>query len=187
MLTDLEIVQIVDNEIASIWKNEIKTDYESGWLLKEDTLKNALYFHLRNRLGKLFDENDIRIFTEFTDCEFKRSGYRPDMVIAKINTDSDANYWGDAVTKCLAVIELKYKTGFNASEDIYADYDKLQYYVETLGIGCKLYMATIWEYEDDETAWAGEGSLWVKGRVTELNASYKRDTNCDPQFYVVKH
>ena len=82
---------------------------------------------------------------------------------------------------------MKYKTGFPASEEIYADYDKLQYYVETLGIGCKLYMATIWEYEDDETAWVGEGSLWAKGKVTELNASYKRDTNCEPQFYVFKH
>ena len=187
MLTDLEVIQMVDEALESIWKNEIKADYESGWLLKEDTLKNAMYFHLRNRLGKLFDENDIRIFTEFTDCKFKRSGYRPDMVIAKVDVDSNANYWGDAVTECLAVIELKYKTGFTASEEIYADYDKLQYYVETLGVGSKLYMATIWEYEDDESAWAEEDSSWIKGRVTELNASYKRNADNELQFYVVRH
>ena len=186
MLTNIEATQMITEAIESIWKNEIKADYEGGWLLKEDTLKNAMYFHLRGRLGKLFDDNDIRIFTEFTDCEFKHSGYRPDMVIAKVDTNSDASYWGDAVTECLAVIELKYKTGFTASEEIYADYDKLQYYMETLGIGCRLYMATIWEYEDDKTPWA-EDDDWIKGRVTELNASYKRNSKYEPQFYIVRH
>ena len=108
------------------------------------------------------------------------------MVIARVNADSDESYWGNAVTNCLAVIELKYKTGFNASEEIYADYDKLRYYVETLGIDSKLYMATIWEYEDDETAWAKDAD-WLKGRVTELNASYKRGSANEPQFYVYPH
>ena len=186
MLCDLDVIQVVDEAIVSIWQHEIKADYEAGWLLKEDTLKNALYFHLRSKLGKLFDENDIRIFTEFTDWKFKHSGYRPDMVIARVNTDSDESYWGDAVTNCLAIIELKYKTGFNASEEIYADYDKLRYYVEALGIDSKLYMATIWEYEDDETAWA-EDADWLRNRVTELNASYKRGSANEPQFYVYPH
>ena len=186
MLSNLDIMQAIDEAITSIWKHEIKADYEDGWLLKEDTLKNALYFHLRSKLGKLFDENDIRIFTEFTDWTFKHSGYRPDMVIARVNADSDESYWGNAVTNCLAVIELKYKTGFTASEEIYADYDKLRYYVETLGVDSKLYMATIWEYEDDETAWA-EDADWLRGRVTELNASYKRDSANEPQFYVYPH
>ena len=186
MLSDVDIIQIIDEAIISIWTHEIKADYESRWLLKEDTLKNALYFHLRSKLGKLFDENDIRIFTEFTDWKFKHSGYRPDMVIARVKPDSDESYWGDAITNCLAVIELKYKTGFAASEEIYADYDKFRYYVETLDIDSKLYMATIWEYEDDETAWA-EDAVWVIGKLTELNASYKRSSDCVPQFYVVPH
>lgn len=186
MLTNLELVRKIEEALESIWKNEIRADYEGGWLLKEDTLKNAMYFHLRNRLAKTLDGNGIRIFTEFTDCEFKHSGYRPDMVIAKVDADSNANYWGDAVTECLAVIELKYKTGFAASEEIYADYDKLKYYVETLGLECKLYMATIWEYEDEESPWADDAE-WLKGRVTELNASYKQNSNYEPQFYVVRH
>ena len=186
MLSDIDIIRLVDEAITSIWTDKIKTDYEDGWLLKEDTLKNALYFHLRSKLGNLFEENDIRIFTEFTDWKFKHSGYRPDMVIARVNTDSDESYWGDAVTNCLAVIELKYKTGFNSSEEIYADYDKLRYYIETLGVDSKLYMATIWEYEDDETAWA-EDAAWTLGKLTELNASYKRNSDCVPQFYVVTH
>lgn len=186
MLNDLDIIQVIDEAIISIWQHKIKADYEAGWLLKEDTLKNALYFHLRSKLGKLFDENDIRIFTEFTDWKFKHRGYRPDMVIARVNTDSSESYWGHAVTNCLAVIELKYKTCFTASNEIYADYDKLRYYVETLGIDTKLYMATIWENEDDETAWADDAD-WTIGKLTELNASYKRDSDYVPQFYVVPH
>ena len=186
MLTDSDIILAIEAAMTSTWMNEIKADYEHGWLLKEDTLKNAMYFHLRNKLGWFFDSNNIRIFTEFTDWKFKSSGYRPDMVIAKVDTDSDADYWGNTVTECLAVIEFKYKTGFASSESIYADYKKLRYYVENLGLNSKLYMATIWEYEDDETPWV-ENADWLTGRVIELNASYKRNVSCLPQFYVVKH
>ena len=52
MLSDPNIIQVIDEAIVSIWEHEIKADYENGWLLKEDTLKNALYFHLRNRLSR---------------------------------------------------------------------------------------------------------------------------------------
>lgn len=185
-MTKESMAEIIDETIISVWTNEIQNDYKKLWLLKEDSLKNALYFHLRTHLGKLFDENDIRIFTEFTDHKFKHSGYRPDMVIAKINPDADVAYWGDAVTECIAVIELKYKTGFAANEEIYSDYDKLKYYIDTLGVKSKLYMATIWEYEDDETAWL-ENMEWALDKVVELNASYKRNSDYEPQFYVVKH
>ena len=180
------IAEIIDETIISVWKHEIQNDYKKLWLLKEDSLKNALYFHLRTNLGKLLDENDIRIFTEFTDGEFKHSGYRPDMVIAKIDPDADVAYWGDAVTECIAVIELKYKTGFAANEEIYSDYNKLKYYVDTLGVNSKLYMATIWECEDDESAWL-QDTEWAADKVVELNASYKRGSDYEPQFYVVRH
>ena len=170
-MSELNIAQIVDKTIISVWENEIKNDYKKLWLLKEDSLKNALYFHLRTNLEKIFAENNIRIFTEFTDYKFKHSGYRPDMVIAKIDPDADVAYWGDAVTECIAVIELKYKTGFAANEEIYSDYDKLKYYIDILGVNSKLYMATIWECEDDASSWIRKNAAWAKGRVTELNAS----------------
>lgn len=185
-MTGRDIAKIIDEAIISVWKNEIQNDYKNLWLLKEDSLKNALYFHLRTNLEKILDENDVWIFTEFTDCEFKHSGYRPDMVIAKIDPDADVAYWGDAVTECIAVIELKYKSGFAANEVICSDYDKLKYYIETLGVNSKLYMATVWECEDDQTAWIDDAP-WAKGRVTELNASYKRGSDYEPQFYIVEH
>jgi len=48
-------------------------------------------------------------------------------------------------------------------------------------------MATIWEYEDDASGWIRKNAAWAKGRVTELNASYKRNSDDETQFYVVKH
>ena len=186
MRTDAEFMQIIDEAIKSIWVNEIRNDYENRRLLKEDTLKNALYYHLRNRIGWLCDECDLRIFTEFTDGKFRGTGRIPDMVIARMDMKKDVRYWGDAVTECLAVIEIKYKANAGASRDIFADYDKLRYYVEKLNVESKLYMATIWECEDDPTTWERKNAAWAKGKVTELNASFKRGT-WDMQFYVAEH
>lgn len=180
------LINKIDYTIKYIWENKIKEDYNNGWLLKEDTLKNAFYFHLRSILGDLLDKNDIRVFTEFTDEKFKGTGYRPDMVIAKVNFDSDDSYYENYITDCLAVIEFKYKQGFNSSNDIYEDYKKLHKYVDNLKINCRLYMATIWEYEDDETYWEPKNSQWASGKLTELNASYKRNSD-EMNFYICEH
>ena len=181
-----QIINCIDATIQKIWENEIKKDYNNGWLLKEDTLKNAFYFHLRKKLGNFFEENDIRIFTEFTDEKFKGTGRRPDMVIAKVDFDKDVSYFGDSVTECLAVIEFKYKSGFTASNDIYEDYKKMRWYANKLKAEGNLYMATIWECEDDETAWENENNKWAIGKLVELNASYVRGTK-EMRFYVKSH
>ena len=136
---------------------------------------------MRKALEEMFDQEDVRIFTEFTDAKFKHSRCRPDMVIAKVDTDKPVKYWGDAVTECLAVIEIKNKTGFRVHEEIEADYEKLRYYAECLGVKGHLYMATIWEYEDEPATWIRKNAAWAKGKVTELNASYEigSDKKCD--------
>lgn len=186
MRTDAEFMQIIDEAIQSIWANEIKSDYNDNWIMNEDGLKTALYFHLRKRLESVFAEHNLRIFTEFKDAEFSESGFRPDMVIARIDMNSDAEYWRGAVTDCLAVLELKFKSRFPDKEAIYADYEKLRAYTERLDLSCRLYMATIWECEDDPTTWIRKNAAWAKGKVTELNASFSRKTG-EPQFYVAPH
>ena len=186
MRTDAEFMQIIDEAIQSIWANEIKSDYNDNWIMNEDGLKTALYFHLRKRLEPVFAEHNLRIFTEFKDAEFSESGFRPDMVIARINMNSDADCWRGAVTDCLAVLELKFKSRFLDKEAIYADYEKLRAYTERLDLSCRLYMATIWECEDDPTTWIRKNAAWAKGKVTELNASFSRKTG-EPQFYVAPH
>ena len=173
-----EMIDKINLTIQRIWKYDISKDYNNGWLLKEDTLKNAFYFHLRRRLGKFFDENNIRIFTEFTEDKFKGTHCRPDMVIAKVNDNEELEY--------LAVIEFKYKKGFTTSNSIYADFKKLRKYVNDFHIGCKLYMATIWEYEDDETCWEPEKNKWAENKLVELNASYKSKPY-KMRFYIKEH
>ena len=186
-MMNTEIQTIIHKTLTEIWEKDIPGDYNDRWLLKEDTLKNALYFHLRSQLGTLFDENNIRIFTEFTDEKFKGSGYRPDIVIVRIDPNKPVSYWGNAVVECLAVIEIKYKAGFKPHEEIKADYEKLKYYAEDLTVTGNLYMATIWEYEDDATTWIRKNAAWAKGKVTELNASYERGPNQKMRFYVHNH
>lgn len=186
MRTDAETIQFIDEAIKSVWENEIQSDYNANWLMNEDGLKNALYFHLRKRLEPILMENNLRILTEFKDAEFQGSKYRPDMVIAHVDMDSDADYWRQAVTNCVAVIELKFKSSFHDKETIYADYEKLKEYIESMRISGKLYMATIWECEDNQTTWIRKNAAWAKGKVTELNASLAWGT-CEPQFYVADH
>ena len=186
MHTDTEIMQHIDGVIKSVWENEIQCDYNANWIMNEDGLKTALYFHLRKHLEPVLVEYDLRIFTEFKDAEFSKSGFRPDIVIARIDMNSQADYWRDAVTDCFAVLELKFKSRFLDKEAIYADYEKLKKYTEKLNLSCRLYMATIWEYEDDRTTWERKNAAWAKGKVTELNASFARGTS-EPQFYVAEH
>ena len=172
---DKEILEIIHRRIKYIWEEKIKEDYTDGWLLKEDTLKNALYHHLRNELSSVFAENDIRIFTEFTDGKFKGTNKRPDMVIATTHTK-----------ELIAVIEIKYKKA-NIVDPIYADYDKLEDYINRLNVDAHLYMATIWEEFDEPTSWIRKNASWAKGKVTELNASYIIGSDYEPQFYVYEH
>ena len=177
------ILKEINNIIKSIWVNDIKLDYDNGHLLKEDTLKNSLYFHLRTKLSDILEENDLRIFTEYNSGIFKGTEYRPDMVIAKVDFDCDSNNYEDWIQECLCIIEIKYKQGFHSSESISKDFDKIKLYIENFKSDCQYYMATIWEYEDEATSWI-DNDEWAKGKLTELNASFEND---EMRFYVIQH
>ncbi len=182
-----ELIKLIDKTLVDIWENEIKSDYNKEWLLQEDPLKCAIYFHLRNRLGTIFEENGVRIYTEYRGKPFSDGHKKPDMVIARINTEMDYEYLGEAIEEILAVIEIKLKNGFIASNTIYNDYEKLKYYAQELAVSAKLYMATIWEYEDEPTTWERKNSAWAKGILTELNASYVKGGDYEMRFYVCPH
>ena len=57
MRAGAEIMQIIDDAIRSVWETDIKSDYDANWIMNEDGLKNALYFHLRMRLERILVEN----------------------------------------------------------------------------------------------------------------------------------
>ncbi len=147
-----EILYQIDTAIKYIWTYAIKLDYDKDYLLKEDTLKNALYFHLRNKLSALLEKHNLRIFTEFNTDIFRGTGYRPDMIVAQIKDEAEG-FLGDCIEDYACIIELKFKGSFQGAEDILEDYDKIRHYIEDLKINCNYYMATIWEYEDKATSW----------------------------------
>lgn len=100
----------IDYAIKMTWLEDISQDYRKGYLLKEDTLKNSLYFHIRRRLENLFDMYNIRMYTEYNETTLKANKMRADIAIVEINHKGEAYYLGDRIEKVLAIIELKYDT-----------------------------------------------------------------------------
>ncbi|WP_078427645.1 hypothetical protein [Alkalihalobacterium alkalinitrilicum] len=98
---------LIDQTIKDVWVKNIFEDYQSSYLLKEDTLKNALYYHLRNQLQSILAKYNLRIFTEF---HYK--GVIADLAIVVLNgLDDHTGHLKDEVIDVLAIIEVKYKHG----------------------------------------------------------------------------
>lgn len=84
---NIDTIKTIGNAIKEIWCNNIKYDYENFSLLKEDTLKNSFYFHLRNKLTDRFlEENRLKIYTEYY-----HDGLRADLVIAQLCEEPGLN------------------------------------------------------------------------------------------------
>ncbi len=182
-----EIFDTIHRRIKYIWEERIKEDYELDWLYRESTLKSALYHHIRTECSDLFQKEDIRLFTEFTDDKFNSMKCRPDLVIAKVDSEKGKyNYYSEAIGSILAVFEIKFISTEKEADRVYADYKKLEEYINN-GIDAHLYMVTIWECEDDDTSWIRKNAKWAKGRVTELNALIKKKSDWETQFYVFEH
>lgn len=104
-MPDESIVRLIDKTIKEIWVNEIKKDYDEDYLLKEDSLKNSLYFHIRSKLGNVLRDNNLRIYPEFYFPELK---YRADLAIVQMDTESENYYLKDRIKEVVAIFELKY-------------------------------------------------------------------------------
>lgn len=105
---------VVDEALRKIWAEDIAEDYKKGYLLREDSLKCALYFHLRNYLtDDWLKENKIRIFTEFPEfpSKLKATKLKPDISIVKMKTEFDPKHKSllDSIESVLVIIEIKFK------------------------------------------------------------------------------
>ena len=175
ILIQESIVRIIDNTIKEIWVNEIKDDYENDYLLKEDSLKSSLYYHLRTRLSDILKKYNLRIFTEYSFPELK---YRADMVIVQMDAESENYYLKERVSDIIAVFELKYVNGSSndkATEQwIKDDIQKFKQYIQKGKMNAQFYFAVIYENERTSLNWMDKRSSnhWAKGKVTELNASW---------------
>lgn len=181
-----EIYEEISKTIKIVWKKDIKKDYNESRLINEDTLKNALYYHLRRRIGKFLEENNLRIYTEFQDDELSQMKYRPDIVIAQMDFSRDKEYLIEEYKSCVAIIEIKFQGDtYSAPKKVYEDYEKMKKYAKKFGKSCLYYMATIWEAKDNsEKPWLDEED-WERGVLTELNASYNRKETM--KFAVIPH
>lgn len=174
-----EIITQIDAAIKSIWLNEIPKDYSGRHLLKEDSLKNAFYFHLRSALSTLLEKNNLRIFPEFNDASIKKKGYRADLAIVKV-PQCFTGYMGNAIKEedVYAIIELKYvsgrQSGINA---VLKDVQKLKQYIQQSKFPeCQYYLGIIHEtsFDSSQLWWLDKRQTnnWANGRVTELGACY---------------
>ncbi len=167
------IQEKIDSTVKHVWRKLIKRDYQNLYLLKEDTLKNALYFHIRNDLTDTFlEENNIRIYTEYY-----YKGMIADIVIVQLNEEPGyKDFIKDEVESVLAVIEIKYK-GAGNEKPFEDDVKKIDRYMTTPpNDQTQYYLAFIHEivYENNEgDSWLTKSQQeWAKGRVTELSGYY---------------
>ena len=167
-------MSLIDKTIKEIWVNEIKDDYEEDYLLKEDSLKNSLYYHLRSKLERVLREYDLRIFPEYYFPELK---YRADLAIVQMDAKSENYYLKERVNDVIAIFELKYVNASNndkATEQwIMDDIRKFKRYIQKGKVDAQFYFAVIYENERAALKWMDKRSSnhWAKGRVAELDAS----------------
>lgn len=170
-MIDKSIIVEMDQIIKDIWTNEIIEDYNNDCLLKEDSLKCSLYFHLRKKLEKILEENNLRIYPEyyFTDMH-----YYADIAIVMIDPNLDTSYLVDKVIDVIAIFELKYDGGNSIGVDsvIRKDIQKVKNYIQSGKYLCQYYFVVIYETDCDYLNWLDKRSAnkWAKGYVTELNA-----------------
>lgn len=107
-------------------------------------MKCAFYHHLRTKLGKLLNENNLCIYTEYLGSEFKELGYRPDMVVVKMKKDCDEKYLINHIEEVVVAFEFKFKDKYEFNT-IVADADKIYNYIKRINNNCQYVMAIIHE------------------------------------------
>lgn len=176
---DPQLLDCIDSMIRYIWENEMPKDYEEGWLLKEDTLKNSLYFYIRKHLEPIMEKHDLRIYTEY---KIAKEPYRADLVIAKLKPmeqRAESEYLLDTIEEIPILMELKYKEWAPDMESVIRkDVEKIRNYISR-NVANHYYLVTIFEAEGDDVFFInGMRDTWAKGKVTELAAGYINGELC---------
>jgi hypothetical protein len=179
------VIKKIDRIIKRIWIENISSDYKNLHLLKEDTLKNCFYYHLRRKLGTRFlEENSIRIFTEFNDGDLKSKGFRADMAIVELGKNTD-EYIGDNIKSIIALIEFKLGCNYTSDNYFYDDINKVKNYIRDIKVDCLCYLGFIAEKEYSYPDWLDGRQInnWANKKVAILSANYISE-NDDLQFFI---
>lgn len=168
-----EVINTIDRVIKEIWITNVSKDYSNWYMLKEDSLKCCIYYHLRNQLDPLLRENNLRIYPEFY---FSDLSYRADLAIVQIDPDDEEEYLANSVTDIVAIIEIKYTSSTSNSTTAWVKKDiaKIKNYIQSGKLlNCQFYFAVIYEVECTSLHWMDNN--WASGYVTELDAGYIND------------
>ncbi len=159
----------IDKVLKDFWTNYLPKEYNNDNLLKEDSLKCLMYYHLRTYLSDTWlNKHRIRIFPEFNLPHRKRA----DIAIVQLIPAQQriGKHLSNCVAKVIAIIELKYKIA-DVVDAFYSDVKKLHEYSK-IYTDCQLYAGFIHEerYNDTNCSWfdGRKTSRWAKGRVTEM-------------------
>lgn len=159
----------IDKVLKNFWFNVLPKEYNNDNLLKEDSLKCLMYYHLRTNLSDAWlNRHRLRIYPEFIITPGKRA----DIAIVQLlpAAQREGKHLSNCVEKVLAIIELKYKSA-DVIDDFYADVKKLHGYSK-LFPDSQLYAGFIHEerYNDGNCSWfdGRQTSRWAKGRVAEM-------------------
>ncbi|WP_092249282.1 hypothetical protein [Lacrimispora sphenoides] len=171
---DKTVLVEIDRTIKEIWKVDVKSDYDKYRLLREDSLKCALYYHMRRKLDSILKENNLRIYPEYY-INMGGLKYRPDIVIVKVGSE-EKRFLKDMITEIVAIIELKYEYGNSqgTANVIKRDIQKMKEYRQKMKLDCQCYFAVIYEEERDYLNWTDKrtSNRWGRGCLTEMNAGY---------------
>lgn len=170
---------LIDRTIKEIWLKDIATDYNNDFLLKEDSLKNAFYYHIRQKLSDNFlIKNRVRIYTEFHLGNKERA----DIAIVRLKPTISGNEpLQRSVQDILAIIELKHKNELCGCEPFWEDVEKVKKYIKSNKFKeCQFYLGFIHErlYPRSEAPWLSKNQqeTWAIGKLTELTAFYEEET-----------
>lgn len=167
----------IDSIIKKVWTKKIKPDYDTKFLLYEDSLKNSLYYHIRSELENNRALNgDLRIFTEYQlPC-----GRRADIAIVRVDLiKANTTHLKDCVLNIEALIEIKYKKA-NVYKDFYDDLSKMVDYSK-LYPNALLYAAFIQEgfFSDEDCSWIKDVHYEesISNKINELLGYWDIETN----------
>ena len=180
----------IDRALKQIWMESIQDDYLEDRLPNEDTLKNAICHHLRQRLtDRWLGDNRLRIFTEYPLHENERA----DLAVVRLKPNSgadDGESLFDKVEEKLCLVECKFKGDGAGLDPFILDVNKVNKYAHQKDYAsCLFYLATIDEgaWEEDEARLLDRRQMRGWGRrVVELTCSYM--IGCpDPVFRVISY
>lgn len=175
---ELNVKEVIDSAIKTVWEKDIQKDYTNNFLLKEDTLKNAFYHHLRVRLGERFLlDNDIRIYTEF-----KFGNQKIDLAVVEIDPNKTSRVQlSNCVKRIISVIEMKYKSKEVNELCFDKDIIKILKFIDVMDNETMFYTAFLREKSfkpEEVTHWLPDKDIEkAKGRVTELYSYINSEFN----------